>query len=300
VMQPHGAMQVIVNTFLVKRLYDRFLGSQELKGVSAVIAAQESERQQAMDLGVPAERIEIIHNGLDLSARAEIPEAGGFRRRFGLSDEKPLILFLGRINKKKGVDMLVEAFHLLEGVDAHLAIVGPDDGQLAEVERLIREYRLGDRVIMPGLLSGVEVMAAHRDADIFVLPCRTDTFPMAIIEACLAETPMVLTDRCEIAHLVQDRVADVVPFDATAFAGAMRRLSKQELRILRIFGADAGVQRVLTTVGPEQEYFLVDRHLYFARPDLVSCDRTLFGTRPPKGQQLDDHYFGSIPPRVAT
>jgi len=79
---------------------------------------------------------------------------------------------------------------------------------------------------------------------------------------------------------------------------SMEALSKQALRILKIFGTDKGVSRVFTTVGPEQEYFLVDRELYFRRPDLVTCERTVFGARPPKGQQLEDHYFGSIPPRV--
>ena len=79
---------------------------------------------------------------------------------------------------------------------------------------------------------------------------------------------------------------------------SMEALSKQALRILKIFGTDQGVSRVFTTVGPEQEYFLVDRELYFKRPDLVTCERTVFGAKPPKGQQLEDHYFGSIPPRV--
>ena len=79
---------------------------------------------------------------------------------------------------------------------------------------------------------------------------------------------------------------------------SVEALSKQALRILRIFGADEGITRVFTTVGPEQEYFLVDRDLYFKRPDLLICERTLFGAKPPKGQQLEDHYFGTIPPRV--
>lgn len=75
-------------------------------------------------------------------------------------------------------------------------------------------------------------------------------------------------------------------------------LEKQAMRILKIFGTDKGVRSVGSTLGAEQEYFLIDRNLYFARPDLVSCGRTLFGVVPPKHQQLDDHYFGSIPPRV--
>ncbi|HEY2806003.1 MAG TPA: glutamine synthetase III, partial [Gemmatimonadales bacterium] len=79
---------------------------------------------------------------------------------------------------------------------------------------------------------------------------------------------------------------------------SMEALSHHALRILRLFGVDAGVSRVFTTVGPEQEYFLVDRDLYYQRPDLLVAERTLFGARPPKHQQLEDHYFGTIPPRV--
>lgn len=84
----------------------------------------------------------------------------------------------------------------------------------------------------------------------------------------------------------------------TPLLRSIEALGEQAMRILRIFGTDAGVSRVLTTLGPEQEYFLVDRAMYFSRPDLVTCGRTVFGAKPPKGQQLEDHYFGSIPPRV--
>jgi glutamine synthetase len=79
---------------------------------------------------------------------------------------------------------------------------------------------------------------------------------------------------------------------------SVEALSKQALRILAIFGTNEGVSRIVTTVGPEQEYFLVDRELFYRRPDLLTCERTLFGAKPPKGQQLEDHYFGTIPPRV--
>jgi glutamine synthetase len=84
----------------------------------------------------------------------------------------------------------------------------------------------------------------------------------------------------------------------TPLLRSMEVLSEQAMRILKIFGTDKGVSRVVTTLGAEQEYFLVDRNLYFARPDLLACDRTLFGAKPAKGQQLEDHYFGSIPARV--
>ena len=84
----------------------------------------------------------------------------------------------------------------------------------------------------------------------------------------------------------------------TPLLRSMEDLSRQALRILRIFG-DQTAKRVITTVGPEQEYFLVDRELYQRRKDLVFCGRTLFGAKAPKGQELEDHYYGSIKPRVA-
>src|SRR6201996_498634 len=77
---------------------------------------------------------------------------------------------------------------------------------------------------------------------------------------------------------------------------SMDAMSKSATRALKLFGKD--VNRVFTTVGPEQEYFLIDEQYFFERPDLVTTGRTLFGAKPPKGQELDDHYFGSIPERV--
>ncbi|MBL8875207.1 MAG: glutamine synthetase III [Phycisphaerae bacterium] len=84
----------------------------------------------------------------------------------------------------------------------------------------------------------------------------------------------------------------------TPLLRSMDALSEQAMRILKIFGTDQGVSRVICTAGAEQEYFLIDQSYYAERPDLIACDRTLFGAKPPKHQQLEDHYFGSIPQRV--
>ena len=79
---------------------------------------------------------------------------------------------------------------------------------------------------------------------------------------------------------------------------SVQAVAKQAMRILKIFGADHGVSQVITTLGVEQEYFLVDAELASQRPDLMICGRTLIGAAAPKGQQLEDHYFGAIPQRV--
>jgi glutamine synthetase len=82
----------------------------------------------------------------------------------------------------------------------------------------------------------------------------------------------------------------------TPLLRSMEAVSKEAVRVLRIFGSTA--ERVFATCGPEQEYFLIDRNFYFARPDLINAGRTLFGAKPPKGQELEDQYFGAIPARV--
>ena len=78
----------------------------------------------------------------------------------------------------------------------------------------------------------------------------------------------------------------------------MEAINRQAMRVLKLFG-NTNVQTVKTTVGPEQEYFLIDKSLFDKRKDLIYTGRTLFGARAPKGQELDDHYFGTIKPRVA-
>jgi len=82
----------------------------------------------------------------------------------------------------------------------------------------------------------------------------------------------------------------------TPLLRSMDALSKQAVRVLKLFGSEA--THVSTTAGPEQEYFLIDKNFYYARPDLINAGRTLFGAKPPKGQEMEDHYFGSIPERV--
>ena len=150
--------------------------------------------------------------------------------------------------------------------------------------------------------SGSELVQGEPDAS---------SFPSGGLRATFEARGYTAWDPTSPAFLIRgtNAVTLVIPTGFVSWTGealdtkipllrSMEALSNQALRILRIFGTDKGVSRVYTTVGPEQEYFLVDRELYFRRPDLVICERTLFGARPPKGQQLEDHYFGTIPQRV--
>jgi len=84
----------------------------------------------------------------------------------------------------------------------------------------------------------------------------------------------------------------------TPLLRSMEAIDKQAIRILRLFG-DTTAKRVITTVGPEQEYFIIDKEMFLKRPDLIYTGRTLFGARPPKGQELEDHYFGALKPKIS-
>ena len=150
--------------------------------------------------------------------------------------------------------------------------------------------------------SGADLVQGEPDASSFPSGGLRATFEARGYTAWDATSPAFL-------HRIPNAVTLVIPTGFVSWTGealdtkipllrSVEALSHQALRILRLFGTDTGVGRVYTTVGPEQEYFLVDRELYWKRPDLVITGRTLFGAKPPKGQQLEDHYFGSIPERV--
>jgi glutamine synthetase len=150
--------------------------------------------------------------------------------------------------------------------------------------------------------SGTDLTQSEPDASSFPSGGLRATFEARGYTAWDATSPAFLTRN-------GDAVTLCIPTGFVSWTGealdtkipllrSMEALSRQALRILKFFGTAPGVTRVLTTVGPEQEYFLVDKQAFYQRPDLVTCERTVFGARPPKGQQLEDHYFGAIPARV--
>jgi glutamine synthetase len=149
--------------------------------------------------------------------------------------------------------------------------------------------------------SGKELIQAEPDASSFPTGGIRSTFEARGYTAWDATSPAFILENPNGALLC-------IPTAFVSWTGealdhkipllrSMDALSKSAMRALKLFGnSDAG--RVFTTVGPEQEYFLIDEQYYFERPDLVTTGRTLFGAKPPKGHELDDHYFGSIPERI--
>ena len=172
----------------------------------------------------------------------------------------------------------------------------PMTGYTAEKHDSFISPAPGGKVIMD--FSGRELVRGESDAS---------SFPSGGLRATFEARGYTAWDPTSFAFIKDDSLC--IPTIFCSYSGealdkktpllrSMDAVSKQAVRVLRLFG-DHQTKKVVANVGPEQEYFLVDKELYNQREDLKLCGRTLFGSMPPKGQELDDHYYGAIKPRVA-
>ncbi len=146
--------------------------------------------------------------------------------------------------------------------------------------------------------SGKELIKGEPDASSFPSGGLRATFEARGYTAWDPTSPAFIKDKTLCIPTAFCSYSGEALDKKTPLLRSMQALNKQALRILKLFG-NTEVKYVRTSVGPEQEYFLIDRQMYEKREDLKLCGRTLFGAMPPKGQEMDDHYFGAIKPRVA-
>ncbi len=197
----HGTALRIERKVLTKIVFDRLFGHRVLRAVDRFFAVSDSEVLQYLHMGVDLDRISVIHNGLDAAAFGNLPPPGTFRGKWNLG-AGPLLLYLGQLSPRKGVDVLIRAAAWLPGV--RLVIAGNDVGVKGRLARLARALGLEDRVLFTGLLLGAEKLAAYRDADIVVYPSVYEIFGLVPFEAMLCGTPVIVGDDCGCGDLVRD------------------------------------------------------------------------------------------------
>jgi glycosyltransferase involved in cell wall biosynthesis len=211
-----------------KKIYDRLLATRMLNGASVLFYSAEGEREEAASLNLQPPSA-IIPHGIDVLEFSDLPARGRFRAKHASGHRGPLVLYLGRLNAKKGLDLLVHAFAILarDLPDARLAIVGSGDPPsfFDLVRRWVSEAGLEDRVVMTGLLSHDDKRAAYADADVFVLPSQAENFAFAMFEAMASRVPVVVTDSLNFAgEVAQQGAGRVVPRLPDALAGAMSEI----------------------------------------------------------------------------
>jgi len=204
VIRPHGSLDPFLyrqsaRSVLLKRLWERWFDLPNLHGASAIHYTTEDERERAAFLKLRAPSF-VVPNGLDWARFADLPARGAFRARLGVGDA-PLVLFLSRLNFKKGLDLLVPAFARVRErfPDAVLALVGPDnEGYGAKVRGWVAEHGLQDCTHFVDHLNGEAVLQAYVDADVFALPSYTENFGMVVAESLACGTPVVISDQVNI------------------------------------------------------------------------------------------------------
>jgi glutamine synthetase len=186
---------------------------------------------------------------------------------------------------EKGATHFTHLFQPMTGITAekHDSFISPNGDGTAIAEFSGRELVKGEPDASSFPSGGLRATFEARGYTAW-----DPTSPPYIMEAPNGATLVIPTAFVSWTHEALDK--------KTPLLRSMEALSIQAKRILKIFGKN--VSKVFTTVGPEQEYFLIDRQFYMARPDLVHAGRTLFGSPPPKGQEMEDQYFGAIPERV--
>ncbi len=225
-IQAHGSLPRIAGKDISKRMFDELWGDRILRSASRFIALNDREEMQYVGLGLEPSRVRIIPNAIDLAKYEPLPRRGMFREEHGIDDGTKLVLFLGRFNAIKGIELLLEAFALLvkrlEGVK--LLMIGPNDGFLERTNQIVKELGLDRRVVILGYISDKKkVMSAYVDSDLFVLPSIYDMFPTTVLEAWACEKPVIVSEGCGISGMVNG-AGLVVRRTASDLSDAMQRV----------------------------------------------------------------------------
>jgi glycosyltransferase involved in cell wall biosynthesis len=179
-----------------------------LNQAKIVTALSELEaRQYAQLFRVPSKRIATVPNGVDLSLYLELPSEGVFRAKYRIEDDKKIILYVGRINKVKGIDFLIRSFSYLTNETnydkAVLVIAGPDDGYLHEAELLSRSLGIEDKVVFTGFLSEHDKVCAYVDSTVVVHPESFNVILIAPLEAAVSGKPIILSSGNYLSEIAE-------------------------------------------------------------------------------------------------
>lgn len=217
ILTAQGGVPLLVGRFALKRVYDSLVGRRLLAKASRLHALNTMEADQFIQAGGRREQLFVAPNGIQVSDFQNLPPADSqaFRRKHNIPAHAPIVLFLARINKIKGVDFLVAAFAETrrELPQAVLVVAGPDDGYLPEVKRQIETLRLADSVRLIGYLDGAAKIEAYQAANVYVLPSTYEILGITLLEAMACGASVITTDRCGLADtLQQNDLGAVVKF----------------------------------------------------------------------------------------
>ena len=224
VLQAHGSVLPFFQKEKMKEVFDKLWGFDVLHDAARVFALTEVEKEQYLKMGIKRENIEIVPLGINLEEYSNLPSKGNFKSKSNIDENDKLILFLGRIHEIKGLDLLIKSFSQISDDNVKLAIVGGDYGFKGQLEKLITEHDLKDKVLFPGILTGRDKIEALVDCDIFVMPSRYESFTTSGLEAMACSKPLILTKNNHIQTWVRDNVGLICEFSESDLTKCMEQL----------------------------------------------------------------------------
>jgi len=224
VVCPAGALPLFGRSAGLKRLYNLLVGNAIVSNAAGWIAVTSSEVSHFESYGIAGSNVTVIPNGVS-EEDFPIADRAGFLRAKGLPD-KPMILFMGRLNPIKGPDLLLEAFAMVSSrfPDHCLVFAGPDGGMLSDLKLRSRELKLVDRVYFLGHIDGETKAAAYQVARLLVVPSRQEAMSIVALEAGICGTPVLLTDQCGFGEILAVDPRLVVLATSEALAAGMLTL----------------------------------------------------------------------------
>jgi glycosyltransferase involved in cell wall biosynthesis len=225
VLSAHGTLPVIVQRKVAKHFYDFLFGNSLLQHAKKFIAVSPTEEGWYRDQGIERERIQLIYNGLDQEEFSHMPLRGEFRKLLGIDKDVKMILYLGRLHRRKGIEFLITAYSRMhQNIGSNLLVIaGPDDGELVKLRSLADKQGLRNHVRFAGPLYGEDKLAAYFDADIVASPGEYEIFGLVPFEALMCGTPVVVSDDCGMGQIIKSAQAGyTVPYgDVEALAQAL-------------------------------------------------------------------------------
>jgi|APSaa5957512535_1039671.scaffolds.fasta_scaffold60976_2 glycosyltransferase involved in cell wall biosynthesis len=257
IIRPHGSLSPYLfnskRRKLRKRLYEYLIENRNLNNASAIHYTTEEEMVLAKPLGLKSNTF-ICPISIDISKYNDLPVKGIFRGKYKIDNSKKIILYFGRINFVKGLDILIKAFAktLNRFQNVLLVIAGPDnEGYQAQVEQWIKNEKIGKNVILTGMLIGGDILELLKDTDIFVLPSYTENFGIAVAEAMACGLPVVVSNKVNIYRDVLKAGAGLVTnCDSNEISDAFFQLLEDEKRRKTL--GRAGVKLVKGKYSPDK------------------------------------------------
>lgn len=193
-----------------KQIIDTLVQKNFLRRANLIHIYNADEREDVLRyLGHPHPNILLIPNGVNLNDFAQLPSRGTFRQKFNIPADRQMVLFMSRLNAKKGLDLLLPAFrdYVRQHPDTVLVLAGGDDGYAATIRQFIDRHTLSESIRMVGMLTGDDKKAALADADLFTLPSYSEGFSIAVLEAMAAGTPALVSDRVGFGDAIREHDA---------------------------------------------------------------------------------------------